>query len=91
MKKLCLAVFALAITAVSAGNVKFSSALLPKNVNVSYCLEELISKPGEKDKFKTIDPAKAKIIWKEEIKQRGNATDIKITITNSTKTIRIII
>ncbi len=82
MKKLCLAVFALAITAVSAGNVKFSSALLPKNVNVSYQLEELISKPGEKDKFKTIDPAKANIGWKEEIKQRGNATDIKITITN---------
>lgn len=84
MKKLYFAALALAMAAAVAGNVKFTSSLLPGNVNVSYRLEELISKPGEADKFKTIDPAKAEIIWKEQVKKRGNAIDIKINITNKT-------
>ena len=80
MKKLYFAALALAMAAAVAGNVKFTSSLLPGNVNVSYRLEELISKPGEADKFKTIDPAKAEIIWKEQVSKRGNAIDIKINI-----------
>ena len=84
MKKLYFAALALAMAAAAAGNVKFTSSLLPGNVNVSYRLEELISKPGEADKFKTIDPAKAEIIWKEQVSKRGNAIDIKINITNKT-------
>ncbi len=83
MKKFCLAAVICLTVSAMAADVKFSSQLLPETVKISTQLEELISKTGETEKFKTITPAAAKISWKEEIKQRGNAVDIKITITNN--------
>lgn len=83
MKKLlCLAVLLFSAAAVIAGGADFSSKLLPGTVKVSWRLEELVSKVNEAEKFKTIDPAASGIDWKEKCIKRGNAMDIRITITN---------
>lgn len=84
MKKSILTI-ALLLTAAAAmaGEAMFSSKLLPKNVKVSWKLEELISKPGENEKFQTISPAASGIAWQEKCIKRGNAMDIQITITNN--------
>ena len=83
MKKLCLAAAVLSAVCAMAGTAELSSKLLPGKVKVSYILEELISKAGEAEKYKTIVPEKAKIAWSENIIKRGNALDINITITNN--------
>ena len=83
MKKLCFAAAVLSAVCAMAGTAELSSKLLPGKVKVSYILEELISKAGEAEKYKTIVPEKAKIAWSENIIKRGNALDINITITNN--------
>ncbi|MBO5823320.1 MAG: hypothetical protein J6R86_09910, partial [Lentisphaeria bacterium] len=83
MKKLLLLALFMAVGVAMAGTAELSSGLLPGNVKISCILEELISKTGEDEKFKTIVPEKAQISWNEKVIKRANAVDIKITITNN--------
>ena len=87
MKKSLFLAAALLAAAVTQG-AELKSALLPKAVKINWHLEELTSKAGEKETYKTDKPANIAVTQTSNTDNRK--VDLKITLKNNSKTPRFL-